>query len=608
MELALGTLNSFAHAGEPVTFLAPVGGGGDALIKHWAALVQRSQTQATRWRVLVDGTPILDVDGAQLVRLAYPYSFVPMPRENLVYCDGMDRALAKTLLAARDQDLVRNVAKHPLLGMPGFVNDLIGGRTEHEAVERFERENRMADRAGRLNREGTLFASWLFATECLAATTFEDRVAFAETMKEFGMASPDIVAGIENAAAATVILARSDALFLAPEFMLLGDRWFPNWRTDHRPAFELLCGAFGTLAAHGKIDVEKDSRLLDWAIRLEDWPIASLICVAICRWYGEHGRLEDMKATIERLLPHATGLERIILRRHLVTIAMDHGDYRTGLTENRQIETDLQTLPRDADYYWNLQATITHQIDCLWELGRLEEAEQRWRDAHDLIPRLTEQRAEAEARLLGQLAYLRRDQDVMDAALDAASEAVHLAVANDCPAVLIAELRHTRADLLHQVGQDQEAVDELNAMATTPMPPALRSRFLHLKALLLERHGAPQALENLLESCEQDRLRGDDAGVAISLLAIARIFTEEHEYDRARERIREALPLADACGLVNIVASLVLLWAEIDLAEGKTTSAATWLVTARNKFAESGDGEGVTRVTRLLDTLRARAE
>ena len=58
-----------------------------------------------------------------------------------------------------------------------------------------------------------------------------------------------------------------------------------------------------------------------------------------------------------------------------------------------------------------------------------------------------------------------------------------------------------------------------------------------------------------------------------------------HEYNRARERIREALPLADACGLVNIVASPALLWAAIDLAEGKTTSAATWLVTARNKFA-----------------------
>ena len=91
--------------------------------------------------------------------------------------------------------------------------------------------------------------------------------------------------------------------------------------------------------------------------------------------------------------------------------------------------------------------------------------------------------------------------------------------------------------------------------------------------------------------------------MAISQLVIARIFTEEHEYDRARERIREALPLADACGLVNIVASLALLWAEIDLAESKTSSAATWLMTARKKFAESEDNDGLAHATRLLDTL-----
>ena len=138
--------------------------------------------------------------------------------------------------------------------MPGFVNDLIAGRTQREAVEHFERENRMAERAGRLSREGPLFASWLFATNGIAATTFENRLAFAERIKDFGMAAAMIVAGIENSVAATVILARWDALFLAPEFMLLGERWFQNWRTDHRAGFRFLCAAFFTLAAHGKTE------------------------------------------------------------------------------------------------------------------------------------------------------------------------------------------------------------------------------------------------------------------------------------------------------------------------------------------------------------------
>ena len=519
----------------------------------------------------------------------------------------MDREFAHHQLAKRDQNLARRMAKHPLLGMPGFVQDLLAGHTEQEAVEHFEQENRMAERAGRLNRDGTIFASSLFVNESYAATSFEDRAAYAERIKDFGIPAPTIVAGIENAVAASVILVRPDALLLAPEFMLLGERWFPDWRTDHRTAFRLLVGAVGMLAAHGKTD-PRDSRLLDWAIRLEDWDVAPLLCITLCRWYGEHGRLEDMKEIIEQLLPHAAGMQRIILRGHLVTIATNQGDYRTGLMENQQLEADLQAFQDDDDYVRTLQATITQQIDCLIELNRLDDAEQRWRDAHDLLPRLTEHRPESEARLMGQLAHLRREQDRSDDALDAASQAVQIAVDNQCPDVLIAELRHTRADLLRREGRDREAVEELNAVANGPMAPGLRSRFLHLKALLLERYNAPGALEHLLESYQHDLMRGDDAGVAISLLAIARIYVDEHEYDRARERVREALPLADDCGLVGVVASLSLLWAEIDLAEGKNASAATWLITARNKFAESHDEGGVSQVTRLLDTLRPRAQ
>ena len=61
--------------------------------------------------------------------------------------------------------------------------------------------------------------------------------------------------------------------------------------------------------------------------------------------------------------------------------------------------------------------------------------------------------------------------------------------------------------------------------------------------------------------------------------------------------------MADACGLVNIVAGLALLL-EIDLAEGTKSSAASWLATARDKFAQIEDERGVADATRLLDTLR----
>jgi len=175
-----------------------------------------------------------------------------------------------------------------------------------------------------------------------------------------------------------------------------------------------------------------------------------MILVAMSRWYGDHGRLEDLEPTVDLLLPHATGIERVILRGHLVTIATNRGDYRTGLTENQQLEADLQRLAEDSDYYRNLHAAITQQIDCLIELDQLDEAERRWRDADALIPHLEQHRAEAQARLLGQLANLRSEQNRMDAAIDAASQAVQHAVANYCADVLVAELRNTRARVLHQ--------------------------------------------------------------------------------------------------------------------------------------------------------------
>lgn len=602
MERALHMLNSFAHLKSPTTLLAPVGSGGDALLQHWAELVRRSQTMSDRWRVLLNDVPILDVPGEQVVRLAHFSSFVPMVSENLVYCDGMDREFAARLLAARDPDLARRVAKHPLLGMPDFVNDLNAGRTDEEAILRFEQANLMADRAGRLSRDGILFASWLFANQSVASTAYEDRTAFAERLKDFGIQAPVIVAGIENAVAAGVVFVRPEALFLAPEFLMLGERWFPDWRTDHRAAFRVLASAFGTLASHGKVNGENDSRLLDWAIRLGEWEFAVIICILLCGWYGEHGRLEEMKAIITHLLPHATGMERIILQGHLVTIATNQGDYRAGLEGNQQLEADLQAFQDDDDYVLNMQATITQQVDCLIELGRLGDAEKRWHVAHELLSHLP--RSEWEARLFGQLAHLRLAQDRSNDALDAATRALQLAMDNESSELLIAELRHTRADLLRRVGHDREAIEELNKIANAPMSSRLRSRFLHLKALLLERYDAPGALEYLLESYQHDLMRGDEAGVAISLTAIARIYVGEREYGRARERIREALPLADNCGLAGTVANLSLLWAEIDLAEGSTTSAATWLDTARKKFAEDQNDAGVDNATKLLNQLR----
>jgi hypothetical protein len=184
---------------------------------------------------------------------------------------------------------------------------------------------------------------------------------------------------------------------------------------------------------------------------------------------------------------------------------------------------------------------------------------------------------------------------------------VKIAVDNQCPEVLIAELRQTKADLLRRLDRDREAVEELNAIANVPMPPALRSRFLHLKGTLLERYNAPDALEHLLRPtsttlCAAMRL------VSPSLCTSSRDLPRRRGIQSRARTHQGSVPLANKCGLMNLVASLAYLWAEIDLPEGKKTSAATWLVTARDKFAEAKDEDGVENATRLLDRLRAEEE
>ena len=58
----------------------------------------------------------------------------------------------------------------------------------------------------------------------------------------------------------------------------------------------------------------------------------------------------------------------------------------------------------------------------------------------------------------------------------------------------------------------------------------------------------PHALEHLLQSYEEDRRHGDDAGAAISLLAIARIYKNEREYEPGSGTPPRSAASADAGG------------------------------------------------------------
>ena len=119
----------------------------------------------------------------------------------------------------------------------------------------------------------------------------------------------------------------------------------------------------------------------------------------------------------------------------------------------------------------------------------------------------------------------------------------------------------------------------------------------------MERRRDPQWIEHILESLEYDRLRGDFAGMAISLVTLARIFIDQNEIGRAKERLREAFPYVRECGLRSVMGTFALLWGEIEAAEGSIESAKSWMKDAVTAFDADGQVDKSEDVRRMLDRL-----
>jgi tetratricopeptide (TPR) repeat protein len=403
-----------------------------------------------------------------------------------------------------------------------------------------------------------------------------DRAKYADDMKAFGMDPAMLLAGIDECLNATVVFQIEDDLVLSPDFLLLGEKWFPNWRTDHIAAFRTLIAAFTTLDHHGSFDLDFGEVLLGWGSAIGAWKEAGLLCVRICTWYGQQGRLEEMEGVIKRTVAHLEGEEKLILEGHLITMFTDSGRYAEALNLHHAIEARVRLLPQNEDeYFRNLIACLTQQIDCLLELDRGDEALALWHDASEVEAEWSEPAADVRPRLLGQRAQIYAHAGDLDSALNDIGEAINLA--EKCPGVLAAELRTTRCDFLRRLDRLLEAEVELRKVEPFADSGRLRSRFLHIKGLLMEERQDPRWTEHVLESYEHDRQRGDLAGVAISLVTMARIFIDQGEIGRARERLREAFPYIRRCGLANIMGTFARLWGEIELAEGSQSAGRSWL-------------------------------
>jgi tetratricopeptide (TPR) repeat protein len=622
-EEALLMLELEAHSAPVTTVLAPRGSDVTSFLSHWCALKSqsalgaavsvgsgqidkyRNSPSADRWLVIDDQDASISVENItqQVVRSTAADSFRSRQEEAVIVLRGIDKdaAIAKieTLFGAP----IRELVEHPLITIPKFIEDVAHGLTPDQAMAGFENLNKMPERWAKLGKPGRLFASLLVTVHGEAHLPPGGLAEYAADLDKLRLDGQTLIAGIDECIAANIVFRIGERLVLSPEFFLLADRWFPNWRTEHVRMFQSFVAAFATLDYEAKeFDLAMCESLLGWAVAIQAWKEAGLLCVRLCAWYGEHGRLPEMEGRIRIIVPNVDGEEKLILEGHLVSILVSSGQYEQALALHKEIERRVRSLPsRDHEYFLNLIASLTQQVDCLIEMDRLNEALELWREAVDLIDSWPSPEPDVRPRILGQRARIYEESRDFKSALAAITEAVQLA--ENTPGTLGAELRCTRAEILRRLKRFDDAEAELRAIAPEATGGALRSRYLHLKGILMEHRRDPRWIEHILESLEYDRLRGDFAGMAISLVTLARIFIDQNEIGRAKERLREALPYVRDCGLRSVMGTFALLWGEIEAAEGSIESAKSWMKDAVTAFDADGQADKSEDVRRMLDHL-----
>jgi tetratricopeptide (TPR) repeat protein len=452
----------------------------------------------------------------------------------------------------------------------------------------------MPARFARLGAAGRKMASLLYTLGGSMTPPTGDLEKYSRDMKDLGLDGEMLVAGIDECVHARVVLRADDSFVLVPDFMLLGDKWFPDWRTENLPVFHRLLGAFATLDRGGKLDPEMAKTLLGWAIAIGVWEEAGLLCIRLCQWLDRERRLEEeaMEGAIRVILPHVEGETKTILEGDLVCLLASSGRYADALTHHKAMEARFRALPKGGhDYYLNVIANLTQQIDCLIELDRLEEAAKLWDDAFGLAQAWPDRDPGVIPRLHAQRATIYREAGDEQSGLREIAEALDGAA--DCSDILVAQFRFVKADLLRRLGRFQEAELELRKVEPLADSEALRPEELR----------GPNWEEHVLESLEHDRERGDPAGVAISLVTLARIFIDQGELDRAKERLREALPYVKRSGLARLFGTFARLCGEIELAEGSKDSAKSWLTSAHRAYKQAGSPDAAEAIRRLMQTV-----
>jgi len=340
-----------------------------------------------------------------------------------------------------------------------------------------------------------------------------------------------------------VIVKGVGGYYLAPDFRLLREKWFPRYAEENADMLKDMFHVAMTLMTRPPAvdrDAEFATRVLLMAVEMKRYGYAMELFTVLIPWYSDRGRLEKL-LTIAKLLSNQTGMEGVVAQGTIAKILTEQSLYQEALKMHQDMELRLKGLQGEEWYEQNLIASLTGQVDCLTNLGMADEALEKLKEAAAVAKTWKDASPDTRPRILAQMGELLLYRGYREQALAGLNEAVQLAEKAGS-ASLLADVLYTKAKVLWQLDVNDEAealLKRIHSVIDIKDVPRMYPQVLDLQAKLMAERNDPKAIDFLLESYERDLATSDYQGAAISLLSLIKLYVETGELDQAELRLNE---------------------------------------------------------------------
>ena len=470
----------------------------------------------------------------------------------LLLVDALDQRtaarLAREVLPAH---VLAQIATHPLRIVPGFLSSVAEVGIE-QAESTFLNENRLAERIAALNEPGKKLLAVMVAAGGGIAWEAQDAPVYMQMSEEdFLRARTSLLRTRSAFAVADMLIASPDAKILAKRLI---------------PAFQSLVRDFVlfSIGIHEMLDVEKASEeqalktiaIVHMAMFAEEWYAAHELLTHISPWFDQHGRMGELLPLFEKLEQNTSGIEKVINSGNIAYVFGQLGKFRQALAPHTQLVDWLKQHPGVHDYERNLFSASIGKVDCLLHLGMHSEALAGIQEAESVLKGWQNPLPQAEFALLGNKAELLRRLEQPEAAVEVFQHAIRKAESSGQRDVLWRFLYALAACAAefddHALAA--RAIKELERQPDLKSNDELYSKYLDVKAKILESEGDGSFVHYLFDSYEIDLARGDERGAAASLFHVVRHYALSGRSDLARERLPELKFRATQIGSGDLLA------------------------------------------------------